>query len=92
MLQVKLVRSLIGNNVRNRATVRALGLRKMNQVVEHRDTPTIRGMIHHVKHMLEVTEVADGKAASGAAEEAAKPKAKKSSRKKAEEPTEEGAE
>lgn len=34
----------------------ALGLRKMQQTVIHNDTPSIRGMIHHVKHMLEVTE------------------------------------
>lgn len=57
MLRIKLVKSPIGNKPRNRQTVTALGLRKMNQTVEHADTPTIRGMIHHVKHMLEVTEV-----------------------------------
>jgi len=57
MLRIKLVKSKIGNNVRNRATVQALGLRKTQQVVEHEDTPTIRGMIHHVKHMLLVEEV-----------------------------------
>jgi large subunit ribosomal protein L30 len=56
-LRVKLVRSKIGNNVRNNRIVTALGLRKMNQVVEHNDTPEIRGMIHKVKHMLEVEEV-----------------------------------
>jgi len=60
MLRIKLVKSLIGNNPRNRATVAALGLRKMQQVVEHEDTPSIRGMIHHVKHMLVVEEVVDG--------------------------------
>ncbi|MFN7172493.1 MAG: 50S ribosomal protein L30 [Fimbriimonadaceae bacterium] len=56
-LRVKLVRSKIGNNARNNRVVAALGLRKMNQVVEHNDTPEIRGMIHKVKHMLEVEEV-----------------------------------
>ena len=56
MLRIKLVKSIIGNTPRNRATVAALGLRKTNSVVEQDDTPAIRGMIHHVKHMLEVTE------------------------------------
>ncbi|HRI42753.1 MAG TPA: 50S ribosomal protein L30 [Fimbriimonadaceae bacterium] len=57
MLRVKLVKSIIGNTPRNRATVKALGLRKMHQTVVHKDTPSIRGMIHHVKHLLEVEEV-----------------------------------
>lgn len=57
MLRVKLVKSIIGNTPRNRATVKALGLRKMHQTVVHQDTPSIRGMIHHVKHLLEVEEV-----------------------------------
>lgn len=56
MLRIKLVKSTIGNVPRNRATVAALGLRKINQTVEHADTPTIRGMIHKVKHLLVVTE------------------------------------
>jgi large subunit ribosomal protein L30 len=57
MLRIKLVRSLVGQTKRNRATVAALGLRKMHQVVEHEDTGSIRGMVHHVKHMLSVEEV-----------------------------------
>lgn len=57
MLRIKLVKSPIGNVPRNRATVAALGLRRVNQVVEHNDSPMIRGMVHKVKHMLEVTEV-----------------------------------
>lgn len=56
MLRIKLVKSPIGNTPRNRATIAALGLRRINQVVEHNDSPMIRGMIHHVKHVLEVTE------------------------------------
>lgn len=59
MLRVKLVRSPIGNNVRNRRTVAALGLRKLHQVVEHKDTPSIRGMLHKVKHMVQVEEIPD---------------------------------
>jgi len=59
MLRIKLVKSPIGNNKRNRATVQALGLRGVQQVVEHADNPSIRGMIHHVKHMLLVEEIPD---------------------------------
>lgn len=57
MLRIKLVKSPIGNVPRNRATVAALGLRKINQVVEHTDSPMIRGMVHKVKHMVTVEEV-----------------------------------
>lgn len=57
MLRIELVRSLIGNTPRNRKTVAALGLRRLRQVVYHEDNPTIRGMVHKVKHMLTVAEV-----------------------------------
>ena len=81
MLRIKLVKSTIGNNPRNRATIQALGLRKVSQVVEHADTPSIRGMIHHAKHMLSVETVEDTKpvakrVARPAAKVAAKPTAK----------------
>lgn len=56
MLHIKLIKSPVGNNTRNRRTVAALGLHKMRQTVVHSDTPSIRGMIHHVKHLLEVVE------------------------------------
>lgn len=72
MLRIKLVKSPLGNTPRNRATVAALGLRRMHQVVTQEDTPSIRGMIHHVKHLLEVTEVA-----AEAPKTASKPRAKK---------------
>ncbi len=61
MLRIKLVKSPIGNNLRNRRTVIALGLRKVHQVVEQPDNPSIRGMIHHVKHLLSF-EVVEGEA------------------------------
>lgn len=54
-LRVKLVKSPIGSAPRNKKTVAALGLRKINQVVYHDDTPSIRGMLHNVRHMIEVT-------------------------------------
>lgn len=56
MLRVKLIKSPIGNIPRNRATVKALGLKKIRQEVLVPDNATFRGMIHQVKHMLQVTE------------------------------------
>ena len=57
MLRIELMESPIGNNKRNRATVQALGLRKVHAVVYRQDSPSLRGMIHHVAHMLQVTAV-----------------------------------
>lgn len=57
MLRIKLVRSTVAHKWRTRRVVESLGLRKMNQVVEHDDTPSIRGMIHRVKELLQVEEV-----------------------------------
>lgn len=56
-LQIKLVRSPIGYNVRQKRTVRALGLRKLNQVVVRPDNPSVRGMVESVKHLVEVDEI-----------------------------------
>lgn len=59
MLRIKLIRSKAGSMRQHNATVAALGLRKMHQVVEKEDTSSIRGMIHHVRHMVSV-EVVEG--------------------------------
>lgn len=56
LLEIKLLRSPIGFNKRQKATVKALGLRKLHQVVEKEDTPSIRGMVTAVNHLVEVTE------------------------------------
>ncbi len=56
MLRIKLVKSAIGYTVRHKATLRALGLRRMNQVVEHVDTPSLRGMLYKVNHLVEIEE------------------------------------
>lgn len=61
MLRIKLVKSPIAHDPRNRATVTALGLRKIGQIVEKEDNPSIRGMIHKVSHMV-VVEVPEGSA------------------------------
>lgn len=55
-LLIKLVKSPIGYSKRHKATVRALGLTRMHQVVEQQDTPVIRGMIYMVNHLVQVTE------------------------------------
>jgi large subunit ribosomal protein L30 len=56
MLRITLVKSPIGYSVRHKATVRALGLRKMHQTVEHVDSPSLRGMLYKVAHLVEVVE------------------------------------
>jgi large subunit ribosomal protein L30 len=57
LLRVKLVRSPIGYSVQQKETVRSLGLRKMNQVVEKPDNPAIRGMLAKIPHLVSVEEV-----------------------------------
>jgi large subunit ribosomal protein L30 len=57
-LKITLTKSIIGLSPRQEATVKALGLRRMHQSVSHDDTPTVRGMIAAVPHMLEVTHEA----------------------------------
>jgi large subunit ribosomal protein L30 len=54
MLRIKLIKSPIGQNPKNRATTQALTLRKIGQTVEREDTPSIRGMVHAIHHMLQV--------------------------------------
>jgi len=56
-IRVKQVRSQIRRPQDQKRTLIALGLRKMNQVVEHDATPTILGMVNKVKHLLSVEEV-----------------------------------
>jgi large subunit ribosomal protein L30 len=55
-VKIKQVVSFIGSTDDIRQAVRGLGLRKMHQVVEREDTPSIRGMIHKVRHLVEVVE------------------------------------
>ncbi|HZK24634.1 MAG TPA: 50S ribosomal protein L30 [Oscillospiraceae bacterium] len=56
-LRITLVNSVIGRIEPQRKTVEALGLKKLNQVVEHEDTPQIRGMINKVSHLVKVEEL-----------------------------------
>ncbi len=56
-LRIKYVRSAIGRTKRQKDTIAALGLRLIGDVIEHEDSPAIRGMIRKVGHLLEVQEV-----------------------------------
>lgn len=56
-LRVTLIKSPIGALPQHRRTVRALGLRKMNQTVEKDDNPAIRGMVRAVGHMVRLEEI-----------------------------------
>jgi large subunit ribosomal protein L30 len=53
-VQVKLVRSINGTRESHRATVRGLGLRKLNSVSTLEDTPAVRGMINKVSYLVKV--------------------------------------
>ncbi len=55
-LRVKYIRSSIGYPKDQKATIRSLGLRKLQQTVEHEDHPAIRGMIRKVIHLVQVEE------------------------------------
>ncbi|HEY8363212.1 MAG TPA: 50S ribosomal protein L30 [Tissierellaceae bacterium] len=55
-IKIKLVRSPIGRPEAHRRTIKALGFRKVGQIVEKQDTPQIRGMIKQVQHMVEIVE------------------------------------
>jgi len=56
-LSITLSRSVIGRPKDQRETVKALGLRKLNQTVEHQDNAAIRGMINKVAHLVTVKEI-----------------------------------
>ena len=55
-VKIKWVVSFISCTDDMRQTIRGLGLRRMHQVVEREDTPAVRGMIHKVRHLVEVVE------------------------------------
>ena len=55
-LRIKQIGSVIGCPIKQRQTVRGLGLRRMHQVVERPDTPAIRGMVKKVPHLVAIVE------------------------------------
>ena len=56
-LRITLVKSTIGAVPKNKKTVEALGLRKLNKTVEMPDNESVRGMIRQVSHMVKVEEI-----------------------------------
>lgn len=55
-LKIKYVKSSIGCSGAQKAMVRGLGLRRLNQVVERPDTPSVRGVVNKIGHLVEVIE------------------------------------
>lgn len=55
-LRITWKKSFVGHHRRQREVVRSLGLRRLHQTVVHEDTPTIRGMVRKVSHLVEVVE------------------------------------
>jgi large subunit ribosomal protein L30 len=56
-IRIKQVRSGIGRPLKQKRTLQALGLRKMQSVVEHEASPQIIGMVNSIKHLVEVEEL-----------------------------------
>ncbi len=58
-LRISWRKSAIGYGGDQKRTIQALGLRRLGQTVEHRDTPAIRGMITKVRHLVKVAEISE---------------------------------
>jgi len=56
-LKIRQVKSVIGRKTNQRRTIAALGLKRINYVVEHEATPSILGMVRTVSHLIEVEEL-----------------------------------
>ncbi|OGO32076.1 MAG: 50S ribosomal protein L30 [Chloroflexi bacterium RBG_16_54_11] len=56
IIRVTLVRSAVGYSKEHKATIRALGFKRLHQSVEHADSPTLRGMLYKVAHLVVVEE------------------------------------
>lgn len=56
-IKITQIRSGIGSTKRQKATIEALGIKKMNYSVEHEATPEILGMVNKVKHLVKVEEI-----------------------------------
>lgn len=56
-VRIKLIKSPIGEKPKKKKTLKALGLKKIRQVVEKNNTPQIRGMINVVDYLVEVEEI-----------------------------------
>jgi large subunit ribosomal protein L30 len=58
MLKITWIKSAIGYAEDQKATIRALGLHRLNETVERADNPAVRGMVYKVRHLVTVQEVA----------------------------------
>jgi len=58
-LNITLVKSMIGRPEKHRKVLRGMGLRKLNKTVQLEDTPSMRGMVHAVSHLVRVEENID---------------------------------
>ena len=56
IVKIKLVKSLIGSSEAQRKVAQSLGLKKLNQVVEHYNSDTIMGMANKISHLVEISE------------------------------------
>lgn len=56
-IKITQIRSGIGSTKRQKATIEALGIKKMNYSVEHEATPEILGMVNKVRHLVKVEEI-----------------------------------
>lgn len=56
-IKIKMTKSSIGSTVRQKATLKALGLGKMNSVVEHTETEQIKGMVRKVQHLVTIENI-----------------------------------
>jgi large subunit ribosomal protein L30 len=59
-LRITWVKSSIGYSNRHKGTIRALGFRRLGDVVEQENTPVIQGMVHKVSHLVRVEEIEEG--------------------------------
>lgn len=58
-LKITQIHSGIGRPAKQKRTIRALGIRKLNHTVVHTDTPQVRGMIEKVSHLVSVEEISE---------------------------------
>jgi large subunit ribosomal protein L30 len=56
-LRITLLKSAIGYSVAHKKTVRALGFHRLHQTVEHLDSPSLRGMLSKVNHLVKIEEI-----------------------------------
>lgn len=55
-IKIKHIKSIIGYNKKQKLTIEALGIHRLGQVVEKKDTPQIRGMVRKVSHLVKILE------------------------------------